>query len=531
MMVVGLASTADAQRFRPDDPILADADNLSIPEPTERPLSKTIDLFQKTFRRPVAGDVRAQNTNTVGEVPDSAWFTNRMSERVMSIEELVRGPNQGDGPDMSEAWTVIGAKTEGVTPGLRIRDGRGDVYFIKFNPLPWPQMATSAEIVGTKFFHAFGYYVPENYLVRWRPDYRLDPDAEVLWDSGHTDGLSRVYVEDLLEGVPLWPDGTTQVVASKALPGSPLGPFDFQDVRSDDPNDIFEHQDRRELRALQIFCAWMNHNDSDSVNTLDMYYTDPEGRSYVRHNLIDFGTIMGSGSVQPHARRVGNEYYIEFAPALKAAGTLGIWDRPWRHVEYNEYPSVGRFESAYFQPEAWKPDYPNPAFDKMTPQDALWATRTVMRFSDEAVRAIVGAGEYDDPEAADYVSQRLIERRDKIVRYYLSQINPLDGFQITSGRLDFVNLGLEAGLATGCQYEYQWHRFDNDAGALNPLGQPGSSSEMRVPLPSDSSPFLMVRLSSSCSDQPAWVSAVDVYVRNGNSPSVVGIERHDPIAQ
>ena len=527
-MVVISVATPDAQRFRPDDPIAEDLDNLSIPEPTERPLSKTIDLFQKTFTKPAEGDTRAENSNTLGEVPNSSWFTNRMSERVMSIDELVRGPDQGNGPDMSETWTVIGAKTEGVTPGLRIRDGRGDVYFIKFNPLPWPQMATSAEIIGTKFFHAFGYYVPENYLVRWRPDFTLDPDAEVLWDSGHTDQLSRVYVEDLLEGVPMWPDGTTQVVASKALPGRPLGPFDFQGLRSDDPNDIFLHQDRRELRALRVFCAWLNHNDSDSVNTLDMYYTDPEGRSYVRHNLIDFGTIMGSGSILPHARRVGNEYYIEFEPALKAAATFGIWDRPWRHVEYNEYPSVGRFESAYFQPEKWKPDYPNPAFDKMTLQDALWATRTVMRFSDDAVRAIVETGEFDDPEAAEYVYHRLIERRDKIVRYYLSQINPLDGFQLSSGRLEFTNLGLEAGLATDCQYEYQWHRFDNDTNALTPLGQPGSGSEMSVPLPFDRSPFLMVRITSNCLEQPAWASAIDVYLRNGGTPSVVGVERQDP---
>ena len=306
-MVVGFAATANAQRFRPDDPISEDADNLSIPEPTERPLSKTIDLFQKTFTKPAPGEVRVQNVNTLGEVPDSSWFTNRMSRGVMSIDDLLQGPNRGDGPDMSAVWTVIGAKTEGVTPGLQIRDGRGDVYFIKFNPLTWPQMTTSAEIIGTKFFHAFGYHVPENYLVRWRPEYELDPDADVLWDSGHTDRLSRVYVDDLLEGVPLWPDGTTQVIASKLLPGSPLGPFDFQDARSDDPNDIFAHEDRLELRALQIFCAWMNHNDSDSVNTLDMYYTDDEGRNYVRHHLIDFGTILGSGSVQPHARRVGNE--------------------------------------------------------------------------------------------------------------------------------------------------------------------------------------------------------------------------------
>ena len=36
-----------------------------------------------------------------------------MSHRIMTIEELVRGPNQGDGPDMSAPWRIVGAKTAG----------------------------------------------------------------------------------------------------------------------------------------------------------------------------------------------------------------------------------------------------------------------------------------------------------------------------------------------------------------------------------------------------------------------------------
>ncbi len=341
-------------------------------------------------------------------------------------------------------------------------------------------------------------------------------------------------MEDLLEGVPVRKDGTMQVVASKLLPGRPLGPFDFQGTRSDDPNDIFPHEDRRELRALQIFCAWMNHNDSDSVNTLDMYYTDDAERSYVRHNLIDFGTIMGSGATHPHARRVGHEYYIEFEPALKAAATLGLWDRPWRDVDYIEYPGVGRFESAYFRPEDWKPDYPNPAFDKMQLQDALWATRTIMRFSDEAIRAIVDAARYDDPAAAAYVGDALIERRDKIVDYYLTQINPLDGFTVSGSRaaprLDFVNLGVEAGLATSCRYSYQWHRFDNTSGERAAIGEAEGVSQPSLPVPDESSDFLMVRVRSTCPGQPAWESAVDAYLRHGDATTVVGIERSDPPA-
>lgn len=531
-IIIAGMSALGAGKFRSDDPLSVDPDNLSIPQPTDRPLSKTIDLLQKTFTKPREGEVQAQNINTLGEVPDSSWFTNRMSRRVMTIDELVRGPDRGEGPDLSQTWVIIGAKTEGVTPGFRIRDGRGDVYFIKFDPLYLPQMATSAEVIGTKFFYAFGYNVPENYLTYWRPVYQIDSEAEVQWESGHVERLSNAYVKDVLKGVTQRPDGTIQVLASKLLPGRPVGPFDFQGIRLDDPNDIFPHQDRRELRGLGVFTAWLNHNDSDSVNTLDMYESG-QGGSFVRHNLIDFGTVMGSGSIQPHARRVGNEYFIEFKPALKAAATFGIWDRPWRSIKYPDYKAVGRFESSYFQPQAWKPDYPNPAFDKMTPQDALWATRTVMRFSDEAVRAIVQTGKIDNPEAEDYLVDTLIERRDKIVRYYLTQINPLDGFTLSAAAdgessLEFVNLGVEAGFGSQCRYQYAWHRFDNQTETLSALGVPGETSQTTLSVPEDTAEFLMVRVSSSCPAQPLWRrNPVEVYLRNSANPSVVGIERAD----
>ncbi len=38
-------------------------------------------------------DVRALNVNTVDEVPDSSWFTNRIGRRELSLDEIVRGPD------------------------------------------------------------------------------------------------------------------------------------------------------------------------------------------------------------------------------------------------------------------------------------------------------------------------------------------------------------------------------------------------------------------------------------------------------
>ena len=57
------------------------------------------DLLLNQFSRPgLPIGPRAQNVNTIDEVPDSSWFTNRIVARPMSIEEMVRGPAVGKGP-------------------------------------------------------------------------------------------------------------------------------------------------------------------------------------------------------------------------------------------------------------------------------------------------------------------------------------------------------------------------------------------------------------------------------------------------
>ena len=40
-------------------------------------------------------NVRAMNVNTLDEVPDSSWFTNRIGRREIPLDELVRGPDRG----------------------------------------------------------------------------------------------------------------------------------------------------------------------------------------------------------------------------------------------------------------------------------------------------------------------------------------------------------------------------------------------------------------------------------------------------
>ena len=113
------------------------------------------------------------------------------------------------------------------------------------------------------------------------------------------------------------PNGKYRATLSRFADGKPLGYFKYYGTRPDDPNDIFPHEHRRELRGLVAFCAWLNHDNSQSTNTLDTLIASG-GKSYVKHNLLDFGSSLGSGTVQAQSPRAGNEFIWDARPTLGA---------------------------------------------------------------------------------------------------------------------------------------------------------------------------------------------------------------------
>lgn len=522
--------------FYADDPLTEDPDRAPIPVPEEHEASDYYDVFENLFLEPgVPEPLPASNVNTVGEVPDSSWFTNRHGRSRMSVEELARGPDTTGGPAPG-TWTIVGRTGAGVTPKFTIEDSRGDVYVVKFDPMSNPEMASAAEVISTKFFHAFGYHVPENYIVEFDPEQlEIEPGVTFRDDTGIRRPITDAVVERWLDDVPRSPDDGVRALASLLLEGSPLGPFFFYGTRPDDPNDVFPHELRRELRGMKVFAAWLNHDDSRSVNTLDMY-VGPEGEGHVRHNLIDFGSTLGSASLFAQKRRAGNEYFFEADRFFKGIYTFGFWVRDWVTVEYPDYPSVGHFESDFFQPERWKSEYPNPAFLRMDDADAFWAARIVARFTDEDVRALVQEGGLSDPEAEDYLYRTLLKRRDKIVAHWLTRTNPLDAFSVgPGGRLTWENAAVRAGLEAGEEsYRVRWYALDNDSAVASPVGDEIGTDQQGVevlpgawgPVDRDGRRYALVEISVLHPDRPAWERPVVVALRTADDGAeVVGIRR------
>jgi len=300
-------------------------DKMRIPPPAAREINVIADAFEMQILdqieqsldlsrqlRNISGNRKeAYNVDNFDEVANSSWFVNRNFQKKMSVEEIFRGPDKVNGPDTSGVWTIIRAKSQGVTPGFHIRDSRGDKYVIKFDPPGYMEMIIGSELVSTKLLYAAGYHTPENYRIYFRPGIlEIGENVKIVDEKGKKRIMTVNDLEDILKKVEILPDGRILALASKYIEGKLLGPFKYKSTRKDDPNDIIPHQHRRELRGLRVIAAWLNHFDTKAGNTMDSYVNEGN-RSYVRHYLMDFGSTLGSGALAPVDTRTGFENFFD----------------------------------------------------------------------------------------------------------------------------------------------------------------------------------------------------------------------------
>jgi len=388
-----------------------------------RPVARTLDPAR--LGRRFAGQPReAANVDERDEVRlPSTWWQPRIGYRPVTAAQVGRGPGPGTGPAPGR-WTVTHAKTQGVTPGFQIKDSRGAHFLVKFDAAAHPELVTAADAISSRIFWAAGYNTPDNAIAWFRiADLDIDPKAKVIDARGHERPMTRDLIAKSLENCAREPDGRYRCITSRYLDGKPLGPFHYSGRRRDDPEDLVPHELRRELRGLWTLCAWTNHADSRSANSLDMWVTDG-GRSFVRHHLIDFGATLGAGANGPKQLVTGTEYYVDALVAARQAATFGLAPFAWESIDEPGLPAVGTFDERTFDPVEWRPDYPNPAFDDRTDRDVRWGARIVAAFTDDDLRAAVAAGQYSDPRAARRVLEVLIARRDAIARRWLGSEPP-----------------------------------------------------------------------------------------------------------
>jgi hypothetical protein len=526
-----VVASTQRPRFFPDDPIEREPESqdASNAQPYERPgiYELSYNLFVTSRYEP--SGMRAKNVNTIDEVPDSSWFTNRIGSTAITADEIASGPNVQPPPDPSK-WTLIREKTSGAHPGFTARDARGDTYFIEFDPPPYPQGATAAVVIATKIFWALGYNQVESHLSTFDPrTATIDANATLRRPSGARTRFTMDDVNELLERVARNPDGTYRIVAGRLLPGKVLGEFRYAGTRPDDPNDVVPHEHRRELRALRVFGAWTNLTDLKAANTIDTVVTE-NGRTRVKHYLQDVGSTFGMCN-GIHEWDLSYEHFYQADATRRRLFSFGLALSPWQTVKYQEYSSLGKFEGEVFDPRKWRPQTPTTAYKELRDDDAFWAARRVAAFSDDLIRAAVRTGQFSDPAAERHLGDVLIQRREKIKRAYLTAVNPIVDPRIdANGRLTFENAAVATDVDLGpVTYRARWALFDNATGNTKPLSETEShTTTIEAPqgLPAASGSFVAVDISVESAGNAAWRRPIRTHFRrDGAVWKLVGLER------
>jgi hypothetical protein len=524
----GTASTAGPKFYR-DDPISREPESQDASQAQESEIGQlfemTKNLFVTSEYKPTG--LRAQNINTIDEVPDSSWFTNRIGTKQMTTEELLKGPLVGAPPDPSR-WTIIREKIAGAHPGVTARDAKGETWFLEFDPSYFAQGATGAVMIATKIFYALGYNQVESFLTTFDPkNVEFDPKATVKRPNGKRTPFTRDDIDAILERVAKNPDGSYRVIAGRLLPGKILGNFRYEGTRPDDPNDVVPHEHRRELRALRVFGAWTNLTDLKSANTIDTLITE-NGKSLVKHYLQDVGSTFGMNN-DKYEWDLGYEHFYQGDTTLKRLLSFGFALSPWQTANYTEYPSVGKIEGDVFDPRKWRPQTPTTAYMEMRDDDAFWAARKVGAFTDDMIRAMVHTGEFSDQAAEKYLADMIIKRRDKILSTYLPAVTPIASPRLEGNQLTFENAAVASGVAQApAAYRAAWMQFDNATAQTRPISETtGTGTTIQAPsgLPSGADSYVAVDISADSKEHPAWQRPARAYFRrDGNGWKLVGLE-------
>ena len=429
-----------------DRPIVTKSDDARpIKEPTERPYYSRAYLADALVFRPLyeSLDPRegglARDVNALDEVPDSTWFTNRLGIRELTPTEAVTGVDSTGAPVLP--FKIIHAKKGGANPGFIAADSRGVKYLVKFDTAANPGQQTATDAIVNRILWTVGYNTPADYVVYFRRD-ELTIDPELRTKKG----IDEHAVDAILKNAAKREDGANRASVSQLLDGVPKNGWAHAGKRGDDPNDRVGHENRRTVRGLRVFAAWLNHTDMKEDNTLDMYVGKP-GEGHLVHYLVDFGEAFAGHQDENDQAQIGFEYAWDFKAQGKALFAFGLWKRRWEAQRQTPWKQVGLFSAIAFDPKRWRERYPYTPFALADRADHYWGAKLVMRFDRPMLEAIVKTGQLGDPAAERYVVDTLLARRIAIGRAFLDGVTPLDEITLTADQLCGVDIARRHGIA------------------------------------------------------------------------------------
>lgn len=535
LLVLALASCAPAPtRFVDGPPIREVDDTANTPEPSEKEFYRLSHHFENFGPRQIRLGLDpvhappARDVNRFGEVPNSSWYEDRGD---LTPDQVAAGAGlEEPGPESFRPWKITGMKSGGRNPGLVVEDSRGFRYICKFDKIGSPVIATAAGAVAARLLWAAGYYVPDDRVAFIsRSELTIAEGASDRTPSGQKIPLRDEAVDHLLNTFAARnARGEYRVLLSRYLPGKPKGGWSYRGTRGDDPNDTIPHENRRSLRGLRVFGAWLNHVDLKEDNSLDLY-TEEEGRHFLRHYLVDFDGCLGGYWAARHEPRIGFAYDFDLGEVVTGIPTFGLAPRPYETLGEPEHPLVGLFEADAYDPATWKANYLNDSVLASRPADAYWAGRVMSRLSLDHIRAAVTAARFEDSTADEVLARVLHERWRKTVDWALTQVTPvesLDRVKVQSGgfRVEATDALLEAKRPSSLRYAIEI--FDESGRNLAPPSSLSDSPNADVPTSvlSDHS-SVVVRWTATDETGRSLPPTEAHYHRRGDDWSLAGILR------
>jgi endonuclease YncB( thermonuclease family) len=506
-----------------------------------RPLSEAVGLEHHG---------EAVNVNSLDEVPDSSWFSNRIGAHALGTEELLRGACSRAlilDPDSSAdgTWIIDHGKDNGSSPGFRVKiPGKGK-YLLKGELPEQPERPSAASVIGAAVYAAAGFNTSCEQIVYFRPSLlKLTPGLTHKGNFGATEPFDQKAVDKILADSP-HRDGLVRMQASAWLPGYLIGPFRYTGTRSDDPNDIIPHDDRRELRGGRLVAAWLDHFDAREQNTMDSWVTEsPQGRAkpdsspgHVVHYYLDTSDCLGSEwDWEQISRRLGYSYVADWGDMARDLVTLGIPTRPWDRVRRAPGQEIfGFFNVKDFEPDEWKNEYPNAAFSRMTERDGAWMARILAHFTPDMVDGLAAMAKFSDPARTAYLASVLKGRLEKILKRYLTRLSPLTGAHVEgTDRLCAEDLAETRRLRQPAEFRYSAQLSNGRSETvLSVERQPGGGICVSLPHVAHASSrddaherYVHVAIADGVAQAPLVVHLYDLGSERGYR--LAGIERPGP---
>jgi len=503
------------------------------PQPPEQYNSWLWDGVDNSIFRPLAEvwlyrtEHEALNVNAVDEVADSSWFINRLGRYELPDEVFENGACPPGEPP--RPWSVLKAKPGGTSPGMLVQDANGDRHIFKVDYRDQEERGTASDTIATRMFYAIGYSTPCNRVVILdREDVILDPE---LLDPDDEDAPTAADVAEVLAQATPAPGGRLRGSLSAFINGDLLGGWSYSGTNDDDPNDVIDHRDRRDIRGQYLLSAWLNHVDARDANNMDVWVETGEDVGYIQHYVLDAGDSFGIIWPESHAmsRRLGQSHYLDVEHVFGDLLTLGLVNREWdESVAPERHPIFGYFEVDRFDPDGWRNGYSNPAYQQRTERDAAWMARILARFGPQQLRAVVSSGQFSKQEYTDYLVRVLEGRRQKIMERFLTRVSPLSWPEVTDGQLC-----LEDMIRTSGVRDQETRRYSAQDLAGTALTSQKTDEGVCVTLPDRSGsgedqPYIVVDVVASTVGRETTAPArVHLYQLAATDYQIVGLERPD----